>query len=207
MKKKSNLKNKENSSNPENKLIPSIIQQKKSLRAGIEQYRRSLFSKQNHFNSFQSLLSSSWFLKSKIVALYISQDFEFPTDILFDFCSEKQKKIVVPVIEKNSMVFRHLKDYGKTQANAQKIHEPPFGTIVDSSRIDVFFVPLVAFDWKGARLGRGGGYFDRLFSDKMITGIRVGVGYEFQSVLAVPQETFDIKMDYILTEKQLRRIL
>jgi 5-formyltetrahydrofolate cyclo-ligase len=68
---------------------------------------------------------------------------------------------------------------------------------------DVLFVPLLAFDRTGYRVGYGGGYYDRtlnaLRAQKPI--LAVGLAFAVQEVEAVPREAFDERLDYVLTER------
>lgn len=67
----------------------------------------------------------------------------------------------------------------------------------------VWFVPGLAFDARGNRLGFGAGYYDRLLHG--CQGIRIGVGYDWQVVAAVPAETHDEAMDTIATNQSIVR--
>jgi 5-formyltetrahydrofolate cyclo-ligase len=66
---------------------------------------------------------------------------------------------------------------------------------------DVVLVPLLAFDAKGHRLGYGGGFYDRtlarLRAKKPV--IAVGVAYDELRVDAVPVESYDQPLDWVLT--------
>ena len=69
----------------------------------------------------------------------------------------------------------------------------------------VIFVPLLAFDTAGYRLGYGGGFYDRtLIKLRMETlenpPLAIGVAYDFQEVEALPVEPHDVRLDGILTE-------
>lgn len=61
------------------------------------------------------------------------------------------------------------------------------------------FVPGVAFDKNGRRLGRGRGFYDRYLSDRKI--IKIGVCASLQLVDEVPVEKHDSLMDFLITEK------
>ena len=63
--------------------------------------------------------------------------------------------------------------------------------------LDMALVPGIGFDLAGYRLGRGGGYYDRLLS--RITGAKCGVALDEQVVPQVPVEPHDIRLNYILT--------
>jgi 5-formyltetrahydrofolate cyclo-ligase len=69
---------------------------------------------------------------------------------------------------------------------------------------DVLLVPMLAFDHKGYRLGYGGGFYDRTLAKlrafKKITAI--GVAYAGQEMDAVPHDTHDQPLDWIMTEKK-----
>ena len=65
-------------------------------------------------------------------------------------------------------------------------------------------VPLVAFDKKLNRVGYGGGFYDRYIKkikkNKKVTTI--GLAYSFQEVKKIPTNNFDVKLDYVVTEKK-----
>ena len=63
----------------------------------------------------------------------------------------------------------------------------------------VWLVPGLAFTESGARLGRGAGYYDRLFT-QFPQGKRIGIAWEMQLLPEIPQEPWDLPMDYIVTE-------
>jgi 5-formyltetrahydrofolate cyclo-ligase len=78
------------------------------------------------------------------------------------------------------------------------IREPlPSCTEVPLNRLDLVLVPGVAFDARGARLGRGKGFYDRLLAD--VRGTKCGVAFEEQIVDAVPVGPLDIRLNCILT--------
>ena len=69
---------------------------------------------------------------------------------------------------------------------------------------DVLLVPMLAFDRKGYRLGYGGGFYDRTLAKlralKKVTAI--GVAYAGQEIDAVPHDTHDQPLDWIMTERE-----
>jgi 5-formyltetrahydrofolate cyclo-ligase len=70
---------------------------------------------------------------------------------------------------------------------------------------NVILVPFLAFDERGYRLGYGGGYYDRAIScmRKIKEIITIGVGFDGQKLDAIPNESHDEKLDYIITESKL----
>ena len=73
------------------------------------------------------------------------------------------------------------------------------GTDVPVSEIDLFLVPGIAFDRKGRRLGRGGGYYDRILQGRRADSVAIGVTIEDRLVSSVPVEPHDHVMDLIVT--------
>ena len=68
---------------------------------------------------------------------------------------------------------------------------------------DVLLVPLVAFDKNFNRIGYGGGFYDRYIKKirnqkKVLT---IGFAYSFQKVKKIPTNNYDIKLDFIITNK------
>ena len=68
---------------------------------------------------------------------------------------------------------------------------------VPLNQLDLVFVPGVAFDFNGRRLGRGKGFYDRLLAE--VRGYKCGVAFEVQVIAAVPEEPHDVRVDSILT--------
>ena len=70
-------------------------------------------------------------------------------------------------------------------------------------RFDLVLVPGMAFDLSGHRLGRGKGFYDRILAQA--SGIKCGVGYDFQLLEAIPTEAHDAKVDFIFTPSRSMR--
>ncbi|MBS0557513.1 MAG: 5-formyltetrahydrofolate cyclo-ligase [Proteobacteria bacterium] len=74
--------------------------------------------------------------------------------------------------------------------------------------LDVALVPLVGFDRCGNRLGSGGGWYDRSFAflrelPRPARPVLVGIGYHFQEVAKLDAESWDVRMDFIATDREL----
>jgi 5-formyltetrahydrofolate cyclo-ligase len=74
--------------------------------------------------------------------------------------------------------------------------------------VELVLVPLVGFDRCGNRLGSGAGYYDRSFAflkdaARPAQPLLVGIGYSFQEVPALPAQDWDVRMDFIATEREL----
>jgi 5-formyltetrahydrofolate cyclo-ligase len=85
------------------------------------------------------------------------------------------------------------------------IREPVSGCAeILLSELDLALVPGVAFDLRGRRLGRGGGFYDRLLGE--FSGVKCGIAFDEQVVDAVPTAGSDLRMDFILTPTRCVRI-
>ncbi|WP_205617144.1 5-formyltetrahydrofolate cyclo-ligase [Pelomicrobium methylotrophicum] len=80
----------------------------------------------------------------------------------------------------------------------------PVGTAVVTPH--VAFVPPVAFDDRGYRLGYGGGYFDRTLAAAKPRPIAVAVAFEMQRLPDLLAQPHDIPMDFIVTEAGVRLV-
>lgn len=78
------------------------------------------------------------------------------------------------------------------------IREPIDPVFLPLEAIDVMIIPGVAFDARGNRLGRGGGYYDRLLA--AFDGFTAGVAFAFQLVPCVPTEPHDRSVQVVVTE-------
>lgn len=75
------------------------------------------------------------------------------------------------------------------------------------ARPDIVLVPLLAFDTHGRRLGYGGGYYDRTLEKLRNEGsgvVAVGVAFSAQEAQDLPEEDFDARLDWVVTEKGAR---
>jgi len=71
---------------------------------------------------------------------------------------------------------------------------------VDPAWPDVVVVPGLAFTATGARLGQGGGWYDRFLSNVALDCTTIGVGFNQQIVDSLPTEAHDVTLDFVLTE-------
>ncbi|MGA1392136.1 MAG: 5-formyltetrahydrofolate cyclo-ligase [Phycisphaerales bacterium] len=76
----------------------------------------------------------------------------------------------------------------------------PTGPAVDPRTVDLAVVPGVAFDADGGRLGRGGGFYDRLLAALSPATAVIGVCFERQLVERVPRESHDHRVQAVIAE-------
>jgi 5-formyltetrahydrofolate cyclo-ligase len=76
--------------------------------------------------------------------------------------------------------------------------------IVASEKIVGVFIPLLAFDIQGTRLGKGRAFYDRYLA--LFTGKKIGIAFEWQfSGKEIPREAHDIALDAVITERKIHR--
>jgi len=83
------------------------------------------------------------------------------------------------------------------------IRVPSGGAAFPTAEIDLIAVPGLAFDDRGGRLGRGGGYYDR-FLAAAPGATAVGLAFEFQVVTTVPCADHDVRVGALVTEVAAR---
>ena len=132
-------------------------------------------------NILTALEAHPAFRAANTVLLYHSLNDEVDTHEFIQKWSNK-KRILLPVVAGGV--------YG--------IEEPTGEAFTDYAAIDFIVVPGVAFDAKGNRLGRGKGYYDRLLP-RIPSAYKAGICFPFQLVEEVPAESFDVRMDIIIT--------
>lgn len=69
--------------------------------------------------------------------------------------------------------------------------------LLELARMDLTLVPGLAFDFRGRRLGRGKGHYDRLLES--VGGVACGVAFDEQIVEEVPVEPHDARVNFIVT--------
>lgn len=145
------------------------------------------------------------YLVSKSVALYSSIGKEVATQEIRDHALRSGKKLYYPRLEKGERVsFIRVRSVEELRPGKYGILEPTGSEV--TTRLDqdglVVFVPGLAFDLEGNRLGRGKGWYDRALQG-LEDGVRfVALAYEFQIVKRLSVEAWDRKVHHIVTEKR-----
>ena len=139
---------------------------------------------------------------SKIIGGYFPYNFEVDSLEILEKFEKKNFIISLPKIKKNfQMDFFSWSTKDPLKINKYGIPEPTTNKI---KYPDILLIPLVAFDKQLNRIGYGGGFYDRYIKKirKNKKVILIGLSYSFQKVKKIPIDKYDVKLDFVVTEKE-----
>jgi 5-formyltetrahydrofolate cyclo-ligase len=149
-------------------------------------------------------------LDARHVAGYLAMGSEVGVDDLMAQCRSKGMHTYVPIVKpQNTLVFAPLTEDTPLLSSTLGIREP----VVDdtkcwpASSLDAVLVPLVGFDARCARMGMGGGYYDRAFAcrrESVEKPVLIGIAHEQQFVPSVFPDWWDVQLDCVVTEQRVR---
>ena len=100
------------------------------------------------------------------------------------------------------LLFRRWTPGAELTISGFGVSEP--GADAAEARPEIVVVPLLGFDGEGRRIGYGGGYYDRTLAALRKGGNRpltaVGAAFAGQRLDRAPEESFDQRLDWIVTE-------
>jgi 5-formyltetrahydrofolate cyclo-ligase len=152
------------------------------------------------------------FKTSQAIACYYSHDDEMNTFPLIAKIWEQGKTCYLPVMtEEKCIKFVRFEANDALEKNQYGIFEPVnHSRSLKPSELQLIFMPLVAFDLQGNRLGMGAGYYDRslafLFSENQ-NSVRphlAGIAYAKQQAGPLPTDPWDVPLDSVITENGFR---
>ena len=140
------------------------------------------------------------------IAFFASTPEEVDLFPLLEEAFRQGKQVYLPrfLPEKGMYRLVRLEAMDRLRPGRFGILEPASDQPPPTHALDLILVPGLAFDEKGRRLGRGKGFYDRLLRE--YTGARCGVAFDWQVVPQVPAGPMDVKMDWLLTPRGLRRV-
>ncbi|MBN8996171.1 MAG: 5-formyltetrahydrofolate cyclo-ligase [Rhizobiales bacterium] len=143
-------------------------------------------------------------LKPQVVAGYMPIRSECDPGAILERARASGMAIALPaVVDRERILFR-IHEAGEllVPGGFGTLAPGPGAAIADP---DLLLVPLVGFDRNGNRLGYGRGYYDRAIAAARAGGKRaplVGLAFSVQEVEAIPAESHDIRLDWVVTEKE-----
>lgn len=182
---------------------------KEGIRRRLEKRRRQL-SVDEVLRSSRALcarlLALPEVVAAPMIAMYMAFDGEIDVNCIYSNRKREGKGVLLPRHNRRGHCYElvEIKDLeAQTRTGYYGIREPlrtlPALPAAKQNSADLtWLVPAVAFDPTGHRLGRGGGYYDRLLEH--CNGCKIGVGYDWQIVDNVPVTPRDIGMDLVITD-------
>lgn len=177
-------------------------QLKKNIRRAIAQ------QKQSHSLTFlenESLLIAKHieqeeiFQQANTILIYYALPDEVQTASFIEKWTP-HKNFILPTVDGERLILKKHTGTASLQKGAYNIWEPIGEIFTDFKNIDLAIIPGVAFDYKGNRLGRGKGFYDRLLKD--LDCPFWGICYSFQQIDCIPHEEHDIRMQKVITSTQ-----
>ena len=177
--------------------------------------RRSLSADQQQLCADQLasiICREGFFLRAKRIGIYLANDGEIDPSLLMDIALKAGKCCFLPILhplKENRLYFGQYSADTELVPNRFGIPEPKFNSaqIAPPWSLDVIFMPLVAFDRKGNRMGMGGGYYDRTLAFMARgNGLRpklVGLAHSGQEINQISQQRWDVPLHLIATDREI----
>lgn len=136
--------------------------------------------------------------------LYSSLEDEVDTKALIAESLRLKKTVLFPWVNKKdrTIVPLEIKDTASLVKGSFGIMEPAYQAefVFPLKMIDLVFVPGIAFDKWGNRLGRGLGFYDRFLSELDPKTVKAGLAFDIQLVEGVPtEEGKDVVLDLVIS--------
>ena len=192
----------------------NIQAMKQSLRQSIIAARLAIASEErlrlsNEIASRIRKLAS--YKEAVTVAGYMNFGAEFAAEVFMQHALNDGKQVILPKVNKNT---KQLDLYRVTDLALDiapgnwNIREPIIDRckqVEDLTTVDFILLPGVAFGLDGARLGYGGGFYDKLLVHMPHQPTLVAAAYALQVVEDIPQEDTDRKIEWLVTEQETIR--
>ncbi len=151
----------------------------------------------------EKLFTLPEFQNAERIGFFASEEFEVNTDELIKKSLETGKKVFLPKVRNNTeLEFHEIKNLDELELGEYSIRAPKAeAPKIEISKIDLLVVPALAFTKTGDRLGRGGGFFDRVL--QKFAGVSVGLAFDFQMLPELPIEEWDKKVSRVLSAAEI----
>lgn len=181
---------------------------KHELRKSYKEKRDSIspfFVSENSLKIANRLLDLSiWDFLYYHIFLSITEKKEVNTNPIITMLQGRDKNIIIPKMSDR----RSLKNYLLTDSTLLKknqwgVPEPVDGIEVDETKIDVVFLPLLAFDKTGNRVGYGKGFYDFFLHKCRPEVLKIGLSFFKAEESISDMNKNDIRLDYCVTPNEI----
>jgi 5-formyltetrahydrofolate cyclo-ligase len=183
-------------------------ERKKALREQAHENRRAQENKDELSRRIcETFVGLPEYTAARTVMFYVDVRTEVRTRHFLPTALAHGKRIVIPYCVENALELFHFESPDELAVGMYKILEPKPelralpAKRVEVDELDLIMVPGVAFDRKGARMGHGFGYYDKLLEHARADAPLVALAFECQLFDEIPTAAHDVFMDKIVTEK------
>jgi 5-formyltetrahydrofolate cyclo-ligase len=177
-----------------------------TLPSGKNEIRRQVASQRPDFQTLEELSEQivktfqtlELFQTARAVGAYMPLPDEIDISPLFP---SREKTFYIPAFDADSGMYRMARLTPELKKGRFGILEPAEPAFATEDEMDLILVPGMAFDRAGGRIGRGGGFYDRLLP--LYRAVRVGLCFDFQCLETLPTETHDVRMDRLVTDQEI----
>ena len=147
--------------------------------------------------------SAAW-ARARTVAIFAPQPREPDVELLWMHGSGKT--FAYPRVVEGRLDLFRVASLHELAPGAFGVREPlaKIEHAIDPGMLDLILVPGVAFTRSGERLGRGGGFYDRLLASLPAHTCKIGVCFDSQVQPELPVEFHDQRVDFLATESGLQ---
>ena len=139
------------------------------------------------------------------IFLSIEELKEVNTDFILNILAGKDKNILISKshMETGTMTHYLLTDNTVIKKGRYNIPEPVDGIEIKEDKVDVVFIPLLAFDKQGNRVGYGKGFYDKFLANCKPETIKIGLSYFEAEDEIIDVFDGDIGLDYCVTPQRI----
>ena len=173
---------------------------KKELRDYIRKFKRAMTREEIEARSAklgELFLASDLYKQAKNIYGYLPYNQEVRTTAMLEQAQRDGKRIAVPKILGDTMIFVWLDDLTAVEKGYSGIPEPIDLTPVADDPTALVLMPGMAFDPEGHRCGYGGGFYDKFLASEP-DHPTLALCYAFQVLPHLETEEFDIPVDCVL---------
>jgi len=182
---------------------------KEQLRSKLQKCLLAIPSEQRSEKSHracQNLISTSQFQRASSVMMYLSLPHEVNTCEAILHAWQLGKAVSVPKIswqQRHMIAVRINSLETGFSSSASGLRNPVTGVPMPFEEIELVVTPALGFDRKGNRLGRGGSYYDRFFTDDKFKASKCGFAFTEQVVDSIPVTSTDVPVDFLVTDEEV----
>ncbi len=197
-----------------------LVMNRNQLRKEMREQRRAVTPAEHLWAAYRlraNLKSVTAFRGAKRVGLYLQSDGEIDPALAMKWAWSVGKICYLPILshwDDRPMSFGEVWPNTKFAPNKFGIPEPlsTRKELIKACKIDCLLMPLVAYDEQANRLGMGGGYYDRTLAFSLRHPYYrrpklIGLAHHFQKVEQLPFASWDVPIDGIVTDLEVRRFI